>query len=86
MSTWKCPKCGAKNPAPIHSRPETTCAACAESFSTQYSIQSPEPTAESKNQTVKLKLTLLMKLGFIFLFILFVGICKNIWVFSTGQD
>jgi hypothetical protein len=43
MSTWKCPKCGAKNPAPIHSRPEITCAACAESFSTQYSTKSPAP-------------------------------------------
>jgi hypothetical protein len=41
MSTWNCPNCGAVNPAPIHNRPEITCAACAESFSTQYSTKSP---------------------------------------------
>lgn len=51
MSTWNCPNCGAVNPAPIHNRPEITCAACAESFSTQYSTKSPEPikTLDSKS-------------------------------------
>jgi hypothetical protein len=53
MSTWKCPTCGATNPAPIHSRPEITCAACAESFDAEYNNES-EPAGSSKNVTVEL--------------------------------
>ena len=53
MSTWKCPTCGATNPAPIHSRPEITCAACAESFEAEYNNES-EPAGSSKKVTVEL--------------------------------
>ena len=55
MSTWKCPNCGATNPAPIHSRPEITCAACAESFSKKHINEYVPPTIGSKNETVDLK-------------------------------
>ena len=53
MSTWNCPTCGATNPAPIHSRPEITCAACAESFDAEYNNES-EPAGSSKKVTVEL--------------------------------
>ena len=54
MSTWNCPNCGAINPAPIHNRPEITCAACAESFNAEYNNESAPPTVTSKTVTVEL--------------------------------
>ncbi len=54
MNAWKCPKCGATNPAPIHFRPEITCAACAESFNAEYNNESEPPTIGSENETVDL--------------------------------
>jgi hypothetical protein len=54
MSTWKCPKCGATNPTPIHSRPEITCAACAESFFKKHINKYVPPTIGSENKTVDL--------------------------------
>jgi hypothetical protein len=54
MSTWNCPNCGATNPAPIHNRPEITCAACAESFSAEYTNESAPPTTGPKTVTVEL--------------------------------
>jgi uncharacterized membrane protein YvbJ len=53
MSTWKCPNCGAKNPAENHFRPDITCAACAESFDAEYNNES-EPAGSSKKVTVEL--------------------------------
>jgi len=53
MSIWKCPSCGSVNPDPIHSRPEITCAACAESFNAEYNNES-EPAGGSKKVTVEL--------------------------------
>ena len=54
MSIWKCPNCGAKNTAPIHSRQEITCAACAESFSKKHINEYVPPTIGSENETVDL--------------------------------
>ena len=54
MSTWSCPNCGAVNPAPIHNRPEITCAACAESFNAEYNNESASPTVTTKTVTVEL--------------------------------
>jgi hypothetical protein len=49
MNTWKCPTCGATNPAPINSRPEITCAACAESFEAEFINKSTKPTPISNS-------------------------------------
>ena len=54
MSTWKCPNCGATNPAETHFRPEITCAACAESFSKKHINEYVPPTIGSENETVDL--------------------------------
>ena len=54
MITWKCPKCGAKNTAPIHSRQKITCAACEESFSKKHINEYAPPTIGSENETVDL--------------------------------
>lgn len=54
MSTWSCPNCGAVNPAPIHNRPEITCAACAASFIAEYTNDSAGPTVTSKPFTIEL--------------------------------
>ena len=54
MSTRKCPNSGATNPAPIHSRQEITCTACAESFNAEYNNKSAPPKIGSENSTVEL--------------------------------
>ena len=54
MSTWKCPKCGATNPAENHFRQKITCAACEESFSKKHINEYAPPTIGSKNETVDL--------------------------------
>jgi hypothetical protein len=54
MSTWKCPKCGATNPAENHFHQKITCAACEESFSKKHINEYAPPTIGSKNETVDL--------------------------------
>ena len=54
MSTWKCPKCGATNPAENHFLQKITCAACEESFSKKHINEYAPPTIGSKNETVDL--------------------------------
>ena len=54
MSIWKCPKCGATNPAENHFRQKITCAACEESFSKKHINEYAPPTIGSKNETVDL--------------------------------
>jgi len=74
MNTWKCPTCGATNPAPINSRPEVTCAACAESFDAEYNNESAPPIVTSKTVTVQLTSKLYKKKQITCYILMFLGL------------
>jgi len=55
-STWKCPACGATNPAPTARRETVSCAACAASFTPEYTVevqQAPPVLVEKTSKVYK---------------------------------